>query len=155
MAEVSVFKSSHFSIYWGNWVRTEVITVLVSQNNIWLVRWSSCQSWGCPRTSGDPNQRIFGVFSSSPQDWWRTCQCNRKINFRKSNLLLSRWRQVTTFSSTKWGFPLEPKPPLNTSLLSEDGERFLKMEGEEGVTPTYIYSAIVIWHNIMLRTIVL
>ena len=39
---------------------------------------------------------------------------------------------------------------FNTSLLSEDGERFLKMEGEEGVTPTYIYSAIVIWHNIML-----
>ena len=44
---------------------------------------------------------------------------------------------------------------FNTSLLSEDGERFLKMEGEEGVTPTYIYSAIVIWHNIMLWTIVL
>ena len=138
MAEVSVSKFSRFinllrelSVNWGDHSSGE-------PEHIWLVRWSSCQSWGCPRTSGDPNQRIFGVFSSSPQDWWRTCQCNRKINFRKSNLLLSRWRQVTTFSSTKWGFPLEPKPPLNTSLLSEDGGRSLEMRGEEGFTPTYV-----------------
>ena len=41
---------------------------------------------------------------------------------------------------------------FQTSLLSEDGGRFKKMEGEggEGVTPIYIYSTIVIWLNIVM-----
>ena len=34
-------------------------------------------------------------------------------------------------------------------------EDILEMKGEEGVTPTYIYSAIVIWHNILLISVVL
>ena len=42
---------------------------------------------------------------------------------------------------------------FQTSLLSEDGGRFKKMEGEggEGVTPIYIYSTIVIWLNIVMH----
>ena len=47
---------------------------------------------------------------------------------------------------------------FQTSLLSEDGGRFKKMEGEggEGVMPIYIYSTIVIWLNIVMydRTLV-
>ena len=33
--------------------------------------------------------------------------------------------------------------------------KFMKMKGEEGVTPTFTYSAIAIWHNIMLWSLVL
>ena len=94
VAEVSVFKSSHFSIYWGNWVRTEVITVLVNQNNIWLVRWGSCQSWGRPRTTGDPDQQMFGVFSCSPQDWWRTCQGNKNSKFQIFKFIVIKMKAI-------------------------------------------------------------
>ena len=134
-------------------------------------------NWG-DHSSGEPEQHLVGevkflsklrlsedIRRSKSTDIWSFffipprlvthVSMQQKNQFQKIKLLLSRWRQVTTFSSTKWGFPLEPKPPLNTSLLSEDGGRSLEMRGEEGVTPTYIYSAIVIWHNIVLISVVL
>ena len=144
------------SIYWGNWVWTEVITVLVSQNNIWLVRWSSCQSWGCPRTSGDPNQRIFGVFSSSLPRLVTHMSMQQKINISDIQIYCYQ-------DEGNWQHILQPSEAFRSSpdhlwilhSYPRTEEDNLEMKGEKGVKPTYIYSAIVIWHNIVLISVVL
>ena len=134
-------------------------------------------NWG-DHSSGEPEQHLVGevkflsklrlsedIRRSKSTDIWSFffipprlvthVSMQQKNQFQKIKFIVIKMEASDNMFSTKWGFLLKPKPPLNTSLLSEDGGRSLEMRGEEGVTPTYVYSAIVIWHNIVLILFVL
>ena len=154
VAEVSVFKSSRFSIYWGNWVKTEVITFLVSQNNIWLVRFLSKL-----RPSED-NRRsrstdVRSIFLFPPR---LVTHVSRQQKIKISDIQIYCYQD-----EGNWQHILQPSEAFRSSpdhfwilhFYPRMEEDILEMKGEEGVTPTYIYSAIVIWHNILLVSVVL
>ena len=68
------------SIYRGNWVWTEVITVLVSQDNISLMRrvLSMLRQSEDNRQSKSADVRSSFLFPS-PKTWWRTFQSNNQM----------------------------------------------------------------------------